>query len=272
MPKEIKFENEFILHMLTQKHLKELFDLECVASEIQLNGLRLDNLAFNMKTSSFVIIEYKNQFSRSVLKQAQEYYDLIRKNREHFKDRLGKEIDVDFDNAGIMIIGPKFSRNQIEKAESHVELWKVSLFDDGKVTYENLKTNEIRELKVNPDDLRITEDMLLKDKPEEMIDLYNNFKKRISNEFSDVEIRYLVDQFSLRANGSLLCLVVFLKSSFNIYIYADNLKNADKAIDISTKSTGGNAKYKLNYNSDDDFDYFLDLFKQTYNQKSGKNE
>ncbi len=246
--------------------------MECVASEIQLNGLRLDNLAFNMKTRSFVIIEYKNQLSRNVLKQAQEYYDLILENRDYFKDRLNKEIDVDFDNIRIMIIGPKFSRNQIEEAKSNVELWKVTLSDDWTVTYENLKTSEIKSLNVNPDDLRITEDMLLKDKPEEMKDLYADLTERISKEFDDVEIRYLVDQFSLRANGSLLCLVVIMKSSFNIYIFADNLKNADKTIDISGKSTGGNAKYKLKYNSNDDFDYFLDLFKQTYNQKSGENE
>ena len=246
--------------------------MECVASEIQLNGLRLDNLAFNMKTRSFVIIEYKNQLSRNVLKQAQEYYDLILENRDYFKDRLNKEIDVDFDNIRIMIIGPKFSRNQIEEAKSNVELWKVTLSDDWTVTYENLKTSEIKSLNVNPDDLRITEDMLLKDKPEEMKDLYADLTERISKEFNDVEIRYLVDQFSLRANGSLLCLVVIMKSSFNIYIFADNLKNADKTIDISGKSTGGNAKYKLKYNSNDDFDYFLDLFKQTYNQKSGENE
>ena len=44
-------------------------------------------------------------------------------------------------------------------------------------------------------------------------------------------------------------------------------KNADETIDISNKSTGGNANYNLKYYSDDDFDYFIDLFNQVYNQK-----
>ena len=49
MTQEIPFESEYELHTLTLEYLNELFGLEIVASEIQLNGLRLDNLAFDEK-------------------------------------------------------------------------------------------------------------------------------------------------------------------------------------------------------------------------------
>ena len=49
MAQEIPFESEYELHTLTLKYLNELFGLEIVASEIQLNGLRLDNLTFDEK-------------------------------------------------------------------------------------------------------------------------------------------------------------------------------------------------------------------------------
>ena len=91
--------------------------------------------------------------------------------------------------------------------------------------------------------------------------LFKSLKNSIKNEFNDVEINYLVNQFSFRTNDSLICIVEFLKSSFNIYIFADNLTNANKTIDISEKSTGGKTKYKLKYESDDDLDYFWDLIK-----------
>ena len=45
------------------KHLRKLFNLKCIASEIQINKLRLDNLAFDENKNSFVIIEYKNRFN-----------------------------------------------------------------------------------------------------------------------------------------------------------------------------------------------------------------
>lgn len=267
MTRPIDFESEFILHTLTQNHLKELFNLELVASEIQLNDLRLDNLAFDTETNSFVIIEYKNEFNENVLNQVQEYYDLIQENREFFTGRLEVKSNVDFENVRIMIIGPEFSPEQIGEAKSNVELWKATLFDDGKVTYENLKSSETKTLNINLDDLKITEEMLLKDKTHEMIDLYNNLKDKVLDEFDDVKIKYMINQFSFRVNDKLLCVVIFLKSSFNIHIYANQLNNAEKTVDISQKSTGGNAKYQFNYKSDDDFDYFMDLFKQTYDQK-----
>ena len=49
MTQKIPFESEYILHQLTQKHLKELFGLKLAASEKQLNKQRVDNLAFDKK-------------------------------------------------------------------------------------------------------------------------------------------------------------------------------------------------------------------------------
>ena len=275
MAKKNRFKREYYLHMFTQKHLKELFDLKCVASEIQHKKLRFDTLAFDEKINSFVIIEYKNQYCKSVLEQAQGYCDLIKdkENIEYFINRLDKEINVKPENTKVMIISPTFHQDQIDEAEDKdFELWKVTC-DDCCITYENLKTGcKTEPLKVNSDDLKITEEMLLENRTEEVKELYKNLTKSLQNEFNDVEIKCLVNQFSIKANDNLICLVELLKYSFNIYFYADNLKNAGKTIDISEKKTGGKAKYKLKYESDDDFDYFLDLFKQTYNQKRGKDE
>ena len=267
MQEEIPFESEFILHTLTQSYLKELFDLEFVASEIQLNDLRLDNLAFDLKTNSFVIIEYKNEFDAKVLNQAQDYYDLVQENKEFFIDILDDKENVDFENVRIMIIGPKFSKKQIDESKDNFELWKITLFDDGRVTYQNMKNNEIKTLNINLDDLKLTEKSLLEDKTPKMIELYTNLKNRVLSEFSDVEIKFLVDQFAFKVNDNLLCVVKFQKSHFNIYLFGNELKNADETIDISNKSTGGNANYNLKYYSDDDFDNFKDLFNQVYNQK-----
>ena len=72
MMKRNPFKKEYYLHNITQKNLKELFDLEFVASEIQLNDLRFDNLAFDEKTNSFVIIEYKNELNQNVLSQGKD--------------------------------------------------------------------------------------------------------------------------------------------------------------------------------------------------------
>ena len=254
-------------HIFTQKHLEELFDLECIASEIQLNRLRLDNLAFDEKTSSFVIIEYKNELDLNVLTQAQDYLDLLLENKEFFLNRLGDDIEVEFENTRIMIIGPEFSKNQINDAKDNVELWKITLSDDGVVSYENLKTSEIKVIDIDLDELKLTEESLLEYKSDEMRKLYFKLKDKVLAEYGDVDFKTLVNQFSFRVNDKLICVAVFQKSSFSIFFYGKNLENAERTVDVSDKSTGGNADYKFKYESDDDLDYFMDLFSQTYKQK-----
>lgn len=266
MKEKVSFESEFILHTLTQAYLKELFDLELVASEIQLHGLRLDNLAFDNKTCSFVIIEYKNEMNLNVFNQAQEYYNLVCENKEFFLNRLENKGNVDFDSLRVMIIGPEFSDDQIKSSNDIFELWKISLFDSGEVTYENMTTHETKSININLDDLKHTERLLLMDKTDEMRQLYYNLKDRILSEFSDVDLSFQVNQFSFKTNGKLVCVVRFLKSSFTIYLFGKDLENSERTIDNSN-SSGLNADYKLKYSCDDDFEYFLDLFRQTYNQK-----
>lgn len=272
MKKEIRFESEYILHRLTQKHLKELFDLEFVASEIQLNSLRLDTLAFDKKCNAFVIIEYKNEFNANVLNQAQSYHDLILNKPDFFLKRLDDGENVDPKETRIMIIGPEFSEKQIKESKSNCELWKITLYDNCTATYENLKSGEIKSISINPNDLKITEEMLLENKSEIMKSLYFKLKNSILDKFNDIETRYLVDAFSLKVNGSIICIVKFLKSSFNIDFFADRLENAEALKDISQISTGGKANYQMKYSSDDDLDGFMDLFRQTYNQRKTEND
>ena len=277
MSEKIPFKKEYYLHSITQKNLKELFGLEFVASEIQLHDLRFDNLAFDEKTDSFVIIEYKNELNLNVLNQTKDYYDLLLNNKDEYIRRYNEEFktsreedDFDFENTKVLIVGPKFTTEQIEASENPsypFELWKVTLYDNNCVVYENLSNNEKKQLKINEDDLKVTEEALLSDKSDEMMDLYNYLKEHLLSDFRDIDLNFQVDQFSFRANGKLVCVVRFLKSSFMIYLYGDNLENAERTDDISDKDTGGIANYQFKYESDEDYEYFLDLFGQAYNQK-----
>ena len=271
MAKKIPFENELILHILTQKHLRKLFDLKFVASEIKLHRLRLDNLAFDEKNNSFVIIEYKNQFNANVLKQAQDYHGLLLNNKDFFLKRLENPKNVNFDNTRVMIISPKFSDDQITKVESPFELWQVSLYDDCCVEYKNLHTGKTRTLEVSKDELKLTEDDLLNNKTDEISRLYHALRNRIRNEFNDVECKILVDEISFKTNNRIICNVRFLKKSFNAYFYSEKLFDRENILrDISDISTAGKASYEFKISSENDLDYFIELFKQTYKQKVGK--
>ena len=114
--------------------------------------------------------------------------------------------------------------------------------------------------------------MLLENKSEKMKSLYFRLKNSVLSEFGDVDVKILVDAFSFKVANSLICVVTFLKSSFSIYIYGSEFENADELTDISQISTGGNANYQMKYTSDDDLDCFMNLFKETYNQRKIEND
>lgn len=59
--KEITFKNEREIQTLTEQSLNEIFRLEFVKTEFSLNNLRIDTLAYDQETKSFIIIEYKRK-------------------------------------------------------------------------------------------------------------------------------------------------------------------------------------------------------------------
>lgn len=271
MKKKNNFGSEFKLHKLTQRNLKNLFNLEFIASEIQLNKLRIDNLAFDEKINAFVIIEYKNVLDLNAANQAQKYLDLVKDNPEYFTNRLDNRHDIDFENTRVMIIAPEFSESQINDSNNDFELWKVSKYEN-KVTYENMKTNEIKCLRIEPGELKSTEEKTLSEVSKESSELYLNFKQKVLNLFNDVDLMFLVKAVSFRANNQIAC-IFRLEKPAKIHYYADELNDDEnKARCISDITTGGKANYELILNSKDETDYALYLFKQVYLEKGGKND
>lgn len=274
MTKKNFFKNEYELHHLTQKHLKELFDLELVGSEIQKDGLRFDNLAFNEKTNTFVIIEYKNELNLNVLNQVDEYRDLLLEKKDEFADLLNDSKKIDFDNTRVIIIGPEFTDEQITESRNldySVEIYIVSLFrkndKEGCVIYEKADENISKKLEIDLDSIKLTEQTLLKNKSEEITELYKDFENILLNEFDDLDMTYLVDAVSIKAQSNYICLLN-VKNSIKIIFYTKNLEDDENQTrDISDITTGGPlAYYELTLNHEN-IDYAINLIKQVYNQK-----
>lgn len=70
---ELPFKLEKEIQNLTEQNLAIIFKLDFVRSEFSLNNFRLDTLAFDKDTSSFVIIEYKRDKNFSVIDQGYAY-------------------------------------------------------------------------------------------------------------------------------------------------------------------------------------------------------
>jgi hypothetical protein len=64
---EQSFKLEKEIHSLCEDNLTEVFGLEFVRSEFTLNNFRIDTLAFNNQSRSFVIIEYKEAVPQCII-------------------------------------------------------------------------------------------------------------------------------------------------------------------------------------------------------------
>ena len=289
-PSKIDFDRESKLQRLTENNLEELFDLQFVQTEFEYKQLRIDTLAFNTKTNSFVIIEYKNKLEYSVIDQGFSYLSLLLNNKYYFikkyNEITGLNLDIedfDFSKTKIMIIAPSFTKYQLKSTEFSdlpFELWKVRLYENGCVSYDKIKNDSatsIREvvldkknIQINLESLNYTEDDLLRDKSLEINELYYSLKERLLSEFDDLDMEIFKTLSSYKVNDNLICVVRFLSKSLSIWFFTKNLDDSEnRTKDLSETSTGGSGvHYQIDLSSEDDFDYFMELFKQDYEEKS----
>ena len=138
---------------------------------------------------------------------------------------------------------------------------------NGYVLYEKTDGNFTKRLDIDLDSIKLTQDTLLEYKSEEIIELYKDFEKQLLNELDDLDLKYLVDAVSIKAQNKFICLVN-VKSSIKIIFYTKQLEDPEnKTRDISNITTGGElADYELTLNHENT-DYAIELIKQVYNQK-----
>ncbi|MFC1730377.1 DUF5655 domain-containing protein [candidate division KSB1 bacterium] len=137
------------MQKLTEDNLQAIFGLEFVRTEYLLRNLRIDTLAFDKQTKSFVIIEYKRDQSMSVIDQGYAYLALMLNNKADFileyneekKQSLNKQ-SVDWSQSRVLFLADSFTtyqRNAINFKDLPIELWEVRKYDNGTILYNQLK-------------------------------------------------------------------------------------------------------------------------------------
>lgn len=124
---------------LIEANIEQVFGLKFVDTEFQLNGLRVDTLAFDEETNSFVVIEYKRDRSSSVIDQGYSYLALVLNNKADFVLRYNEtqqksltKADIDWSATRVIFVAARFTTHQlgsINFQDLPIELWKVQLHE-----------------------------------------------------------------------------------------------------------------------------------------------
>lgn len=290
--KQVKFKKERELQNLTEKNLDELFSLKFVATEFQVDDLRIDTLAFNDETKSFVIIEYKNVKQSSIIDQGYAYLSLLLNNKAEFvlkynlvfETNFSKD-DFDFSQTSVMFISPKYTKYQLKSVEFSdipFELWKAVKYSNGTVLFDKVNdtntTASIKQVtnsdnkkqKVNKEIKKYTEEDTLNGKSDDVKSLYDNLKEFILSNYEDIEIKHLKLYYVFKVNNKIIASAKVLSDNINTWI---NIKETtpndpdNRIRDVTNIGHYGVGNYQFRIRSEEDLYYFNKLFKQSYDEK-----
>ncbi|MCE7059216.1 hypothetical protein [Dyadobacter sp. CY343] len=113
---EVPFKLEKDIQNLFEKNLEVLTSLKLIRSEFTIKQFRIDTLAFDPESKSFVIIEYKRSQNYSVVDQGVSYLNLMLDYRADFiveyNEAYGeslKRTDIDWSQSRIIFVSPSFT-------------------------------------------------------------------------------------------------------------------------------------------------------------------
>lgn len=284
----IDFRLEKYLQKMAENNLNEIFKLKFISTEFQLDNLRIDTLAFDPETKSFIIIEYKKTHNSGLIDQGYSYLALLLNNKAEFileynetQDENLKRDDVDWSQSKVIFVSPRFSTHQIKSIEFEdlpFELWEVSLYEKPLINFkkvepaiarDSIKTvrNDSKKIKMVTQEVKnYSEEDHLNNVPDEIKEIYSEIKERILDWSSNIEIK-----------PTKLYVAFYSKRNF-IYTFLDksqikivlNLKEGELkdpngiARNVSQVGHQGNGDYRIHLKPTDDLDEVLLLIKQAF--------
>lgn len=287
--KERNFKYEKEIQRLVESNLKSLLNLKFIKSEFALNNFRIDTLAFDTESNSFVIVEFKRDKTFSVVDQGYAYLSLMLNNKADFileynesQDGTLKRNDVDWSQSKVIFISPNFTNYQKEAInfkDLPIELWEIKQFENDTIFFDQVqKANAIESIKtiskssdaivetVNKEIKVFTETDHLQKGEFETRELYEKLKERLLNLDDNVDTQPKKQTIGFRVDNNIFCDVVILSKSLKIYI---NLKSGDLldekklARDVSNVGHWGNGSYEIKMSDTEEFEYILSLLKQS---------
>jgi len=288
------FKLEKDIQDVVEGNLEELFGLEFVKSELSVEGFRFDTLCFDKETNSFVIIEYKKGTNYSVIDQGYTYLSVLLNNKSDFileynetKDHTLKRDDVDWSQSRIIFISPKFSEYQktsINFKNVPFELWEISRFRNDTIGLNRIETRSDVDINTTTKDeknvvkqvskevVKIDEDYHLwksKNRPREIVELYQVLKNRILQLGDDIEIKFNKQTIGFKRYRTFSDLIIYNRG----IIVMINLKKGElndpmnRTEDVSQKGKWGNGDYRVKLQSENDLEYVMSLIKQSYDKQ-----
>ncbi len=297
--KPFKLEKE--IQTLFEKNLSVISNWQFVKSEFTIKGYRIDTLAYDEESQSFVIIEYKRERNFSVIDQGFTYLNLMLECKSDFIVEYNescqknlKRDQVDWSQSKIIFVSPIFTDYQKQSTnfkDLAIELWEIKRFENNLLlinaikksksapsfkdmqSKKNSKSNAGDDSRLNETELeRVTQSLIVydeeyhfKNKSDDVIELYEEFKNAILTLSPELDISpkkfYLAFKQGKKNIVSLHLQSKSLKIWFNPKQGTlDDPKKLTK--DVTYIGHLGTGNYELVVEDTENLEYIMSLIKQ----------
>ena len=285
--KQSEFKLEKDIQIFVENHISDILgeEYEFVCTEFPVGDFRIDSLAFNKETKSFIIIEDKKVENKSLVDQGLTYLKLLRDRKADFilkyneiKNTNYNVNDIDISQSKVVFFSPYYNKYQIYSSDYQnipFDLYKVTKYEDDIIDIEKIErtskekfNNEIfNELTSNESKNEIkvyTEDDHLSNVNENIKELYEELKSRIL-ELGDIDIDVKKVYIAFKGRRNIID-VEFTKNKLRCEI---NMKKgtlndpSNITIDITNIGHWGNGDYRVELYNKNDIDKIIPLIKQS---------
>ncbi|MFH1048525.1 MAG: DUF5655 domain-containing protein [Patescibacteria group bacterium] len=289
--KETSLSLEKELQEITENNLETIFGLSFVSSEFSLHQFRIDTVAFDEESMSFVVIEYKRDKSFSIIDQGYAYLALMLNNKADFileyneknKENLKRE-DIDWSQSRVLFLANSFTsyqRNAINFNDLPIELWEVKKYDNQTMLFNQLKSADTKESiktiskdktieKVSREVKKYSLDDHFKDGWNNSRDLFDTLRNRIfelDNNIGEKINKYYIG-FKISSLKWNICAIHVYMSKLEVNLIRvdkEDLKDPEeKVIRIPWEERGWGKSCNYVITQSDDIDYAMFLIKQVY--------
>lgn len=285
--KQSVFKLEKDIQTFVENHIPDILgeEYEFVCTEFPVGDFRIDSLAFNKETKSFIIIEDKKVENKSLVDQGLTYLKLLRDRKADFilkyneiKHTNYNVNDIDISQSKVVFFSPYYNKYQIYSSDYQnipFDLYKITKYEDDIIDIEKIERNSKEKFnneifkEITADDVRneimvYTEDYHLANVNENIKETYEELKNRIV-ELGDIDIDYKKNYIAFKGRRNIVD-AEMRKSKIVLFI---NMKKGtlndplNIAIDMSNSGHHGNGDYCVDIYKIDDIDKTIPLIKQS---------
>lgn len=137
------FKQESELQNIIENNINDMLGIDYINTEVSVGGLRIDTVAFDRATNSFVIVEYKRDKSISVIDQGTAYLAVLKRNQDSFVLEYNKKFkrfleskDFDWEQSRVILIARTFNTHQrlaADKPDLRIELYEIRRYSGGTI-------------------------------------------------------------------------------------------------------------------------------------------